>query len=308
MNNVTRILSEPCYYHLEYANNLSSSLRVTACLSSKNFDRLNRATNISLLLSTLYQPLYFPASVGLGTMRAVSNMLQLVSSIQNENNIGSQAVQTSFAVASLAGTVFMHPLGMLLTTAQDLYIDVSKLALAMEESDYKKAIEISASIISNGMYMTLFFHGGAELAITSLCMHILIEAYRAHIELKEGHYTAAAEHITLAALRGVQLNRQMKVFEVKKKVEALKPQVALQQSNIATLKSSKMIAKSWFWESEKDPYTGAGKPTKGAKTGLLGIAFIILGALVTPICPVAGGAIIATGAGTLTDGIITHSF
>lgn len=305
----TCAISEPCYYHQEYANDTDVSSKTNACLDPANFDCLNRILRIALPLSTLYQPFYFPASVGLGAIRSVSNMFQLISSIKNGNNIGSQALHTSFAVAALAGTILMHPLGMLLTTAQDLLIDISKLAFAMKEGDYKKAFETSASIINNGMYMALFFDGGTKLAIASLSTQVLMEAYRIHTELKKGNYMAAVEHMTLAAIRGVQLNQQLKMFATKNKVESFKPQNTIQQHDAVAMKSSKkQVAKSWFWKDKKDPYTGAGKPSKGAKTGLLGLAVLILGVLVTPVNPIAGGAIIGVGATAFTDGIISHNF
>jgi hypothetical protein len=55
------------------------------------------------------------------------------------------------ATAALAATLFMHPMGMLITTAQDLSLDLAALAGEVHRGEYRAACETSLKTMNHAL-------------------------------------------------------------------------------------------------------------------------------------------------------------
>ena len=155
-------ISEPLYTHREYSNDVGSKA-----------DFCQRAGLAILPLLSMHQGLSFHISVGMGGLRAWTTLNKLSAS-GTTAEISHQALQSAIAVAALAGTLFKHPVGMLISTCHDLLIEIFHLIDHLNKGDdHKKILESFASLINNALYLALFFHGTLELTIASLALQMI---------------------------------------------------------------------------------------------------------------------------------------
>lgn len=216
-------LQEPKYYHREYSNDIESPKNLSWS-DQTNCEKAQRLLHVALPFTTLYKPFSFPISLGMGGLRTVSNIFQLVSCIKDgktSNTTAYHTLQTTIAEISVAGTVFAHPLGMFITTAQDLVIEVSQLTEHAKNGDHKKALECCANILNNTLYLALFLHGGLEVSIASLGVQTLLGIYHAQDALRQENYLEAAGHLGMAVIRGNQMMHQVSILNYKWKLESL---------------------------------------------------------------------------------------
>ncbi len=207
-------ISEPPYYHREYTNDVPKD---------KNADKgswVNIAQRVgmtALPFLSLYKPLSFPISLAMGGLRTYSCASQLFAMIQSGNTeqIPYHVLQTTIAVIALAGTIFAHPVGMLITTGHDLITDVIRLTDHLRKGEYQQAMECCFSIINNALYLSLFLHGSLELAIASLAIQILLGLYSSRAEFLKGNYIEAIGQLGMSLVRGNQLVGQVKMLQMK---------------------------------------------------------------------------------------------
>ena len=206
--------SEPIYYHREYKNDIPD---VKSEESQENswVDQCKRVALVALPFFSLYKPLSFPLSLAMGGLRTFTCVSQLLASIKSGNSeeIPYAMLQTAIAVIALAGTIFAHPLGMLISTAHDLIIETVHLIENLRKGEYQKAMENCFCIINNALYLALFLHGGLELTIASLAIQILIGLYYSQNEFRKGHYIEGVGHLLMSMVRGNQLAGQVKMLQ-----------------------------------------------------------------------------------------------
>jgi hypothetical protein len=227
MQSVPRTISEPIYYHREYENDVADKANEPSWMQQSQ-----RVATMALPFISLYKPLSLPISLGMSALRVFSNANQLLASIQqgNSRDIPCQLLQTTIAVVALAGTIFAHPEGMLITTGHDIIIETISLVGYLQRGEHKKALESCANIINNTLYLALFTHGGLELTIASLATQIMLGLYHSHGEVQKGNYLEASGHLLMAMVRGTQIAGQVQVLQIKQKLEgmnqAIKTEVA----------------------------------------------------------------------------------
>lgn len=243
---------EPGYFHRNYSNDMKAPSSAKAWVDQTGVERLQRVSAVALPFVALYKPLSFPLSLGMGGLRTVNSFANLMYAVEygDRKIIFNQSIQTTVAVVSLAATVFAHPLGMLITTGQDLLIDLSKLARQVHEGDYKLAAETCLSILNNSLYLALFLHGGLEISIASLGTQILMGLYRAQGEFKAGRYLEGAGHVAMAMIRGNQMSQQIKVLQFQRKMEQLakklkeNPPIAGEQLAVKKMKMATAVPRA----------------------------------------------------------------
>jgi|GEM_PF-5506788 len=226
MNSIS--VKTPDYYHREYANDIGSKTEDPSILS-----QCQRVATVALPFISLYKPFGFALSLGMGSCRAVSNISDLSSATQtgSKQEIGYQLLQTAISMTSVACTILAHPLGMLVTTGQDLALESINFANHVKKGEYTKAIESSANILNNALYLSMFMVGGIELSIASLSTQILIGVYHSREELLKGNYLEAAGHAGMVAIRGNQLSDQVKILQEKWEMEALLKKMVSQNNS-----------------------------------------------------------------------------
>src|SRR5207237_1398579 len=118
-------IDEP-YYHRDYKNDVSD-----VQFDDSWIDQCKRVGLVALPFVSLYKPLSLPLSLAMGGMRTVTSVAGLLESIKGAQpvNISLAVLQTGIAVIALASTLFAHPLGMVISTTQDLVIEFNHLIL-----------------------------------------------------------------------------------------------------------------------------------------------------------------------------------
>lgn len=207
---------EPVYYHREYAHDVGEQ-------SSKNsrLDQSKRVAGVALTFLSLYKPFSFPISLGMGAVRSWTCIVQLCSSIEQGNPRAAsyQLLQTAIAIIALAGTIFAHPLGMLITTGHDVIFELSSLVCHLEVGEYRQAAESCLSIVNNLLYLALMVNGGWELVIISLAAQILLGIYHSQAEFRKGNYLEGTGHLLITMVRGGQLVGPVQRWEARREAQ-----------------------------------------------------------------------------------------
>ncbi len=148
---------------------------------------------------------------------------------------------------------------MLVTTAQDLGIDLLSLARELHRGEWEAALETSLKTVNNALYLSLFVVGGLEIAIASLSVQILLGLQQAKKEYDRGNYIEATGQLLMVGVRGKQLHGQVEALRYKYKlqelVEALKNVAAGKPEYYAV----GVLAEKWQFPSDHLPV--------GAKVG-----------------------------------------
>ncbi|HSX04690.1 MAG TPA: endonuclease/exonuclease/phosphatase family protein [Rhabdochlamydiaceae bacterium] len=223
---INKRISEPSYFHHEYSNDFPELKEDQA--PKTWLDNAQRLGLVALPFIALYKPLSLPLSIATGGLRVFSCGSQLTVIIRqgDAQEVASQLLQTAIAVIALAGTIFAHPLGMLITTTHDILIELYHLLDNLKQGEYEKAVLNCANIVNNVLYFALFVNGGIEIAAASLAMQVIIGAYHAREEFNKGqdHYLEAAGHLLMTIIRANQLRVQLEKthFNTNLKIMALK--------------------------------------------------------------------------------------
>jgi len=207
---------EPIYFHREHKNDVT--VKVT---QNSWIEQGKRFALVSLPFVSLYKPISSHLALGLGALRTVSSVSQLLHAINEgeRKDISYQFLQTTIAAVSLAGTIFAHPIGMVITTGQDLIIEVSKLKNHLDERNYQKAIESCTKIINESLYLSLLIYGGIELAVASLAVQVVLGIYEMQKEFGHGNSLEGCGHLAMAIIRTWQLNNLLRLLQMKWQIE-----------------------------------------------------------------------------------------
>ncbi len=212
-NNNTQLqsvgLNTPPFYHRQYENDIAKPEEPKTLL-----DQCKRVGLVALPFISLCKPLGKPISLIADGLRSLSSLSSLVQGVQagDSGQIASGVIHTAVSVASIAGTIFAHPLGMLITTGHDILLNASHLVQALTEKDYKKAAEMGAQMIASSLYLAMFFSGSLPLSILASSAQILLGVYRSADDFKKGNYLEAGGHLLMSAIRTNQLRPQMRRF------------------------------------------------------------------------------------------------
>ncbi len=182
------------YFHRNYNNDLPETF--------PHIDIVKRAATAGLPLITYLAPsLSKPLALGLGSLRSVSSLFELVSAAEADDTPGAAyaAVNTVIAITSVVSTVLAHPLGMIVTTGHDIGIEIYKIA-----TKDGLTLENSLNILNNVLYLAMLVDGGMKLILLSFAMQIIQGMFSAHAEYQKGHWIEAAGQVALSCVRGYQ--------------------------------------------------------------------------------------------------------
>ncbi|MES2122774.1 MAG: hypothetical protein V4492_08375 [Chlamydiota bacterium] len=207
------------YFHRDFRNDLG-----TPAHDYSLHDMAQRIALVALPFASLYKPFHFPLALGTGALRLYTNVTALMESVKqgDTDKAAYQCAQTVISTAAFAGTVIAHPFGMVLTTANDLVIDVAQLGMYLKMKNYEKVMERCGKIASNTLYLAFILDGGLKLAVGSLASQALLGLYESQKEWKAGNWLEAAGHfgMTLARCRQLQI-----------RVKSLQADVHIQDEN-----------------------------------------------------------------------------
>jgi len=202
----------PPSYCGEYSNSIDPSYEEPSNL-------YKRVALVALPFLSLYKPLSLPISLGRRTVRVITSTNQLISSIQSGKKISFDLLQTTIAVIALASTIFAHPIGMIVTTSQNIIFELSNLSHSLQNRDWEASLVSITKIIDNIFYLALISRGGLEIAIISRVMKAITLIVSSRKEFKKGHLLEVGGNLLMATIRIHQGYSQFKVLQQQWEIE-----------------------------------------------------------------------------------------
>ncbi len=153
---------------------------------------------------SLHSSLRFPVSIVMGTLRVC-------------NSGNKDLFTTAIAVAALAGSLFRHRVGMVITTIQDIIIEINKIPNEQEPEEVLKSF---AKIFNNLLYLALISRGGLELSIITFAMQAVVNLIRSRDEFKKDCWIEGIANLLMAGVRLHQSNSQYRQLKRNRAIEA----------------------------------------------------------------------------------------
>jgi len=246
--NPVRPLNPP-YYHREYSNDIDRPHEEPSNIypHKEPSNIYKRVTLVALPFLSLYKPLSLPISLGMGATRVYTSANQLISDIQSGDckRISFDVLQTTIAVVALASTIFAHPIGMIVTTSQDIIFELSDLVQSLQRGDLEASLISLTKIINNAFYLALICRGGLELSIVSFAMQAITLVISSRDEFKKGHILEGCGNLLMAAVRVNQGYSQFKLLQRQWEIEEAIKTLGIYSVNIKLHPSVGTKVKVW---------------------------------------------------------------
>lgn len=216
------LISEPPYFHRQYENDIPKKEKAQKKEEGGIYDQCVRVGLVALPIISLYRPFSKSLSLFSDCSRTITSLLGLIQNLSEQNIKGSAkaSLDLLLAISSLAATIFLHPLGMCITTAHDICISLYKIYLAINEGNKEEVIKQLLQITTNSLYLALMVYGSLEMQIASLALQVIWEGFNSLDELKNKNYLEFASHLLMAAIRMNQMIPQLKLLKQQKELQA----------------------------------------------------------------------------------------
>jgi hypothetical protein len=126
---------------------------------------------------------------------------------------------TGAAVVALAGSIFQHRTGIIVTTIQDITIEIKKIYKGESwEETSKSLIKIFNSLV----YLALISRGGLELSILAFALQAVVNLMQARDDFKSknGHWIEGVANLLMAGVRLQQSHTQYQQLKRNWEIEA----------------------------------------------------------------------------------------
>jgi len=202
----------PYIFYRDYANDFPKQATVNRTI----LDQSLRVAQVALPFITLYKPLSQPLAVGLGATRAILSIAQMVDAMDagDISRTAKRAFEVAIASTALACSILVHPLGMLVTTAHDMILNITQLAKAISEQNYKAAGEIGLHLTNSALYLGCICTGSLELSLSLIGMQAFSGLYSACKEFRDGNYLEGCGHALMAWIRGNQAYDYVQILKL----------------------------------------------------------------------------------------------
>jgi len=154
---------------------------------------------------SLHSSLRFPVSIAMGTLRVWNS--------DHKNIFG-----TVVAITALAASIFQHRIGIILTTIQDVVIEINKIRRTT--ADWEEISTSLVKIFNNLIYLALISRGGLELSILAFVMQAVINLIQSKDEFKEGRWIEGVANLLMAGIRLHQTHTQVQQLKRNWEIEA----------------------------------------------------------------------------------------
>lgn len=207
------------YSHREYSNDI----KLAEDNSRYTFEgQCKRLTTAALPFLSLYAPLSMAINIGSNSMRVWTNANKTYN-CSGYIEISMQGIQTIIATSSLLGSVFFHPVGMIMTTGQDIAMEYASLYQYYRQGNTQAIIASTAKIFNNTLYLAVLTKGGLELTLASLCIQTGVGLYQSFDELSKGNIIEGIGHLGMSVLRSGQCKSQLEAVQFYKKMKRSTP-------------------------------------------------------------------------------------
>lgn len=169
-------------------------------------DLLKRMAVAAAPFLSLHPSFRYPTSIAMGSLRIA--------------NIGSGSVEAvlhqAVAIAALAASFLQHRSGMVLTTLQDLVMELNTLR---HQTNWEESSKSAIKILNHLVYLALMAHGGLELAVVSNAIQTVLSLIQSRDEFKKDRWLEAAASLLMGAIRAKQTHTQYQQLERKWEIE-----------------------------------------------------------------------------------------
>ncbi len=200
-NNIN--IKEPLYFHRDYENYFPKQ-EVKGDFSSQAI----RVAKVALPFLALYQPFGKVLAGGLGITRTVSGIGECLSS-QDYAQLSWAIFNTCLAVVSVAGTIFLHPIGMVISTLNDIGVNLYQVYGAASRGEMNEVGKQVLRIANNSFYLTMIVFGSVELQLASLALQVLVEGSASYEEFNKGNILEMVGHLGMCMVRANQSYGQL---------------------------------------------------------------------------------------------------
>jgi len=179
-------LIEPSYYQ---SSLYEPELAIKKPLSTRVFFA-------ALPFIALHKPFGRAVTFTADAIKIVSSFNELV----NEKD-AKRIVQAAVAVSALAGTFFMHPLGLCISTLHDLGFDLSEVMLQLQAGNTQEAIYSVFLAVQHLLYLGTMVVGSLEIVALSMLFNMAIEVGRSKQEFQKGNILEGSSHMLMSLVR-----------------------------------------------------------------------------------------------------------
>lgn len=208
------VSNNTAYFHRDYENDLPKNVK-----SEKN-SKFLKYTAAALPYLALYRPLGRTLASCLSVTRTFTSISQCHSA-KSTGELSWALFQTAMAVASVAGTIFLHPVGMIITTISDIGTNTLDIYTSLKRGEMLTAAKHTLHVANNSFYLAMMLIGSIELQLASLAVQVIIEGASTYTELDQGNALEAISHFGMCLIRMNQGYAQWKVIEQKRALESL---------------------------------------------------------------------------------------
>ncbi len=220
------ILQNPLYFHREYKNDFPEV--------QKNRDLTSGALRIgkvALPFIALYQPFGRTLACGLSASRAINTLGECFSA-KDYQDLSWAMLSTGLALGSVAGTIFLHPLGMLITTLSDIGMNLNHVYGAISRGEMLEAGKETMRVANNSFYLAMMVTGSVQLQLASVALQVIVEGSASYEEFNKDNLLEAAGHLGMSMVRMNQSYRQLGQLQQKWKAESISKNPEIREEGV----------------------------------------------------------------------------
>lgn len=191
----------PPYYQRNFENDLPKEEEESTVQKAK------RACLIALPFLSLYRPFASTLSIGMGTVRLSTEMIQFFSS-KGLSDGAYKVMKLGLAALAVAGTLYQFTLGTLVTTGSDCISSMISLVSHLLENQHAMAFEEFLQLLSTSLYLGIMVYGSLEIVIASILLQAALNLYQAKRQWSEGKSPEAFAKVVMGMVRLFQANGQ----------------------------------------------------------------------------------------------------
>ena len=200
------LIRKPEYFHRDFENDLPSPDKVSIFV---------RIAGVALPFLALYQPLGKVISIS-------ANLSRVWANVQGGDSITLSVLKKAIPIISIAGTIFLHPIGMVITNVQDIGLNLYHIGHGIKEKEYYEVAKKTLQLTNNVFYLMTMFSFSLPLQIASLSIQIIVGSVSSIDEFRKGNILEGSAGLLMVAFRvNYQLLPNIQKLQRKWEIDAL---------------------------------------------------------------------------------------
>jgi len=261
------MISSPVYYYRQYEHDLPTPF----CQKLK-LSRIQSILAATLPILSYIPSIRTPLSVGLGVLRSVTYLQNLIEGIQQKDfskvSIGTVHFLLTVSAVALVMTALVNPYfnpsaGLLLFGIDDVIGNILDILIGLKSGQRKQIIENISHLISSLLYLSFISFGHIEILTTCMLLQIVFNLHKAIDAFKKKHYIECACYLISSTCTYLQIIPQIRVIEWKWKTHPiLEGELCRDEKGFVYVKVKDEIIfdlNEMFGDSSLPPYFGKGK-------------------------------------------------